>query len=54
MAEKKESSSEERKGREGIPMSEEDVKDWQKVFTDMEEAINNLKGAKYDVRRENY
>lgn len=28
----------------GILMSEEEYKDWQKAFTDMEDCINNLYG----------
>lgn len=26
----------------GIPMSEEEYKEWQKAFTDIEDCINNL------------
>ena len=29
----------------GIPMNEEEYKEWQKTFTDIEECINNLKGG---------
>ena len=28
----------------GIPMSEEEYKEWQKAFTDIENCINNLYG----------
>lgn len=28
--------------REGLPMSEESYQEWQKAFTDIEEAINSL------------
>ena len=37
-----ENKSEKKKSYEGIPMSEEDYKEWEKVFTDMEEAIEEL------------
>lgn len=30
--------------RKGIPMAEEELKEWQKAFTDIELAINNLMG----------
>ena len=28
----------------GIPMSEEEYKEWQKAFTDIEDCINNIYG----------
>lgn len=30
--------------RPGIPMSEEELKEWKKSFSDIEESINNLMG----------
>ena len=30
--------------RPGIPMSEEELKEWIKTFSDIEESINNLMG----------
>ena len=30
------------KAREGIPMTEEALKEWEKAFTDIEESIENL------------
>ena len=33
--------------REGIPMTEDEVEEWQKAFTDIEESIENL-----DLREE--
>ena len=30
--------------RPGIPMTEEELKEWKKTFSDIEESINNLMG----------
>lgn len=39
----------------GKPMTEEEVKDWQKSFTDVEESINDLykKGDKNEKTKRN-
>ena len=34
----------ERKGRPGIPMTDEELKEWKKSFSDIEESINSLMG----------
>lgn len=33
---------EQRKNRSGIPMTEEELKEWEKAFTDIEESIEAL------------
>lgn len=32
--------------RPGIPMSEEELKEWKKTFTDIQESIDNVMGVK--------
>lgn len=45
----------EHKPREGIPMTEEEIKDWQQAFIDIEESIKGLnnerKGSKKSPKR---
>ena len=37
-------TKQERKSRPGIPMSEEELKEWKKTFTDIQENIDSLMG----------
>lgn len=42
---------EESKVREGIPMTEEEIKDWQQAFIDIEESIANIDKENKDGKR---
>lgn len=44
---------EENKVREGIPMTEEEIKDWQQAFIDIEESIVNIDKENKDGKRSN-
>lgn len=40
--------------REGIPMTEESLKEWQKTFTDIEESIEALYSEKRKAKQKIY